>query len=223
MSLGTVMLGSVVSETVTPKLALPVLPCVSVALQVTEVVPSAKVDPDDGVQVTSTEPSTLSLAEAEKVTVAPLGPVASALAEPGTLTLGAVVSWTITSKLTCPVSPSPLVAVQVTDDVPIEKVLPEPGTQETGLPSVAVGSVQEAVAPLDPVASTVIGPGTSWNSGGSAAADCANRTSPSTATIPATSLALRAFALIQSLSPVPRSREGRSSTAMSRWGFSLGW
>jgi hypothetical protein len=207
MSLGTVTLGSVVSETVTPKLALPVLPCASVALQVTDVVPSANVEPDEGEQLAPREPSTASVAEAEKVTLAPPGPVASALAEPGTLTLGAVVSWTTTSKWASDVSlVSGFVAVHVTEVVPSGKLLPEPGTQETGLPSVAVGSVHVAVAPLELVASTVTVPGTFSNSGGSAAADWAKRTSARTAISPAISFALRRPALIPSLSFVPRSR-----------------
>jgi hypothetical protein len=80
----------------------------------------------------------------------------------GTLTFGGVVSWTVTLK-PCDVSSSVTVsvAVHVTDVVPIEKVVPEGGTQDTvvGLggisPSVAVGSGQENDAPADDVASSV--------------------------------------------------------------------
>jgi hypothetical protein len=42
----------------------PVLPCVSVAVQVTVVVPSENVEPLAGVQLTGRAPSTLSVADA---------------------------------------------------------------------------------------------------------------------------------------------------------------
>jgi hypothetical protein len=42
----------------------PVLPCASVAVQVTVVVPSGNVEPLTGLQVTATTPSMLSVAEA---------------------------------------------------------------------------------------------------------------------------------------------------------------
>jgi hypothetical protein len=61
---GTVRTGGVVSFTVTVNEAEPVLPCVSVAVHVTVVVPSGKVEPLGGVQVTGTTPSMLSVAEA---------------------------------------------------------------------------------------------------------------------------------------------------------------
>ena len=51
------------STTATEKDAVPVLPCESVALQVTVVVPSGNVDPDAGLHVTTAiGPSTLSVA-----------------------------------------------------------------------------------------------------------------------------------------------------------------
>ena len=80
------------TENVTWKLALPVLPWLSVAVQVTVVVPSAKVEPADGAQEAATMPSTLSSAFAEKVAAAPPGPVASSVMSEGTDTTGAVVS-----------------------------------------------------------------------------------------------------------------------------------
>jgi hypothetical protein len=61
---GTVRTGGAVSLTVTVNEAEPLLPCVSVAVQVTVVVPSGNVEPLAGVQVTATTPSMLSVAEA---------------------------------------------------------------------------------------------------------------------------------------------------------------
>jgi hypothetical protein len=61
---GSVNAGGVVSATVTLNEAEPVLPWVSVAVQVTVVVPSANVKPLAGAQVTGRTPSTLSVAEA---------------------------------------------------------------------------------------------------------------------------------------------------------------
>ncbi len=64
MSPGTVTTGSVVSTTRTWKVAEPVLPAASVALQVTSVSPSRKVPPETGRQVGARAPSTSSEAEA---------------------------------------------------------------------------------------------------------------------------------------------------------------
>lgn len=67
-------------------------PAVSVAEQVTVVVPSANVLPDAGVHVGVSGPSTSSVADALKVTGAPPEPVASVEIGPGTVTTGGVVS-----------------------------------------------------------------------------------------------------------------------------------
>src|SRR5438094_645551 len=88
--------GAVVSCTVTPKLALPVLPCESVAVHVTVVVPLAKVLPEGGEQLAEMLPSTASLADAENVTAAPEGTVAGTVMSEGTETSGGVVSTTVT-------------------------------------------------------------------------------------------------------------------------------
>jgi hypothetical protein len=61
---GTVMAGGAVSLTVTVNEAEPGLPCASVAVQVTVVVPRGNVEPLGGAQVTATTPSMLSVAEA---------------------------------------------------------------------------------------------------------------------------------------------------------------
>src|ERR671922_210645 len=64
LSGGTTIRGGVVSTTVTSKLAEPVLPWESVAVQVTVVVPTGKVLPDAGAHVGVIGPSTMSLAVA---------------------------------------------------------------------------------------------------------------------------------------------------------------
>ena len=64
---GRLRTGSVVSSTVTVNEPLALLPEASVAVQVTIVVPSGKVEPDAGEQVTAGEGSTASVAEAVKV------------------------------------------------------------------------------------------------------------------------------------------------------------
>src|SRR3954468_10791136 len=92
------MSGAVVSRTVTPKLPVPALPALSVAEQVTVLVPSAKVLPDAGVQTTGTDPSTTSVAVAVYVAAAPVGPVASRVMVDGRTRTGAVVSATVTWK-----------------------------------------------------------------------------------------------------------------------------
>jgi hypothetical protein len=60
---GTVTTGLVVSVTVTVNDADPVLPRVSVAVQVTVVAPSGNVDPLAGAQLTATVPSIVSVAD----------------------------------------------------------------------------------------------------------------------------------------------------------------
>jgi hypothetical protein len=59
------MTGSVVSLTVTLNDAKPVLPCASVALHWIVVVPNGNVEPDAGVHVAASLPSTSSDADAE--------------------------------------------------------------------------------------------------------------------------------------------------------------
>ena len=63
MSPGTERIGAVVSATVMVKVAVPVLPALSVAEQVTVFGPSAKVEPDAGTHDVATEPSTTSVAD----------------------------------------------------------------------------------------------------------------------------------------------------------------
>ena len=123
--------GGVVSTnvTVTVKLALPVFPCVSVALQVTVVVPTGKLLPEAGAHVVGSAPLTLSFAVAAgHVTIAvPDGEFVVPLAPAGTETEGGVVSRTTTVSLAGGFVPS----VQSIVEVPSGKFLkgtPHPAT-----------------------------------------------------------------------------------------------
>jgi len=94
---GKVSDGAVVSLTVTVKdFAVALFPCRSLAVHVTVVAPNGNVAPLDGVQLTVTLLSKLSVADAMNVNGAPLGPVASTVAFAGTVITGAVVSITVT-------------------------------------------------------------------------------------------------------------------------------
>src|SRR5436309_11830887 len=90
------IVGGVVSTTVTVNEPCAVLLCASVAVHCTVVVPRGNVDPDAGLQVTATEPSTISAEVALKLTAAPPGPVASAVRLAGSESTGGVVSRTVT-------------------------------------------------------------------------------------------------------------------------------
>src|SRR2546422_11690923 len=96
MLAGIVTTGAVVSRTVTVNVAVATFPWASVAVQSTRVVPSENMDPDDGLQVAVTGPSTMSVAPTDNGTVAPPDPVASALMSAGTSSAGGVVSTTRT-------------------------------------------------------------------------------------------------------------------------------
>ena len=132
------------------------------AEQVTVVAPSAKTSPEAWSQETGTSPSTPSLAEAEKSTLAPPGPVATAVRSPGRTRAGAVVSLTVTSKLPDVRFLAASTAEQVTVVVPTAKVSPEAWSHVTGTsPSTAslAEVVKSTLAPPGPVASAVRSPG----------------------------------------------------------------
>jgi hypothetical protein len=129
--------------TVTVKLAVAVLPCVSDAVHVTLVVPSANVEPDGTLQVSGRGPSTRSVALAANVTTAPFGPVASALILGGTVSAGGVVSTTETVKVALDALLWASVAVQITVVFPIGNVEPEAGVQRAVIQAFDV-AVQEA-------------------------------------------------------------------------------
>jgi ribosomal protein L10 len=135
---GTVTTGPAVSVTVTVKEAAPLLPRVSVAVQVTVVVASGKVAPLAGVQLTATLPSIPSVAVAVYVKAAPVEAVASTVALVGTVTTGPVVSVTVTVNDAARLLPRVSVAVHVTVVVPSGKVAPLAGVQVAAtLPSTA--------------------------------------------------------------------------------------
>jgi hypothetical protein len=117
--------------TVTLKLPLATLLLESLAEQFTGVVPTAKAEPEAGVQVTGTLPSTRSLAVAVKDTVAgPRSPIVTVMSA-GRLRAGAVVSTTVTVAVPVPMLPGGSVAVQVTVVVPIGNVEPEATSHDT--------------------------------------------------------------------------------------------
>ena len=129
--LGTVIVGGVLSATVTGKLALARLPCASITEQVMLVVPIGNVLPEAGVHVGAITPSTLSIADTTYAIVAPLGPVASAVIGLGTTSTGGVMSETVTVKLATAELPAASRAVHRTDVAPSGKVLPDAGVHAT--------------------------------------------------------------------------------------------
>src|SRR5215207_10915831 len=131
MAFGSLWVGAVVSETTTLKEPSALLPDASVAVQETVVSPSAKVLPEDGVQITSTGPSTTSVAAAWYSIVAPFAPWASMLMSSGRSSCGPVVSVTITLKLPLALLPARSSAEQVTCVVPRAKVESLAGKQLT--------------------------------------------------------------------------------------------
>jgi hypothetical protein len=151
--------------TVNPRLV--ALPASSVAVQVTAVDPTGKVDPDAGVQEMAGLASAASDADRpEYDTVVPAALVASAVTGPGTERVGAVVSRTVTVKLPVSVFPPASVAVQPTVVAPRGKVDPEARVHETDTEdqSVAVAE-KETAAPDGEVASAARLPGTESTGG----------------------------------------------------------
>ncbi len=86
------MVGFVVSVTVIVKDFDPVFPLESVAEQITVLVPTGKVVPEVGLQLTGIAPSTLSTALALNVITAPEELVASLVMSDGTVIVGGEVS-----------------------------------------------------------------------------------------------------------------------------------
>src|SRR2546427_7167584 len=127
MLAGTVTSGAVVSRTVTVNVAVAMFPWASVAVQSTRVVPSENMNPDDGLQVAVTGPSTMSVAPTENGTVAPPEPVASAMMSAGTSSDGGVVSTTRIVNVAEPVLPCASVAEHPTVVTPNANVDPEEG------------------------------------------------------------------------------------------------
>src|SRR5690348_12989125 len=108
------------------------LPAASVAVHVTVVTPSPNVLPLDFEHVAVSDPLTASVALTLKVTGAPAVLVAVLLRFAGTVTTGAVVSWTRTVNVDVPVLEWVSVEEQVTVVDPIGNVDPLAGRQPTG-------------------------------------------------------------------------------------------
>ena len=138
---GVLRVGAAESVTVIVKVPLAWFPEKSVAVQVTVVVPRAKVLPDAGEHPTVGLGSTLSVAPGlEYVTEAPPGPDAAAVLFDGMpVSPGLTVSTTVTLNVPAGlVLPELSLALQLTVVVPTGNVLPEDGTQLTfGLASTA--------------------------------------------------------------------------------------
>src|SRR2546422_2866291 len=158
---GTVRTGGVVSITVTWNNPVTVFPWESDAEQTTFVVTkTGKIDPEAGEHATATGPSTRSVADAEYVTTAPLGPVAEAVISAGSVRVGGVVSRTVIVENAEPTLLAASVAVQVTAVVPNGKVEPEDGEQvrvRDPLTRSVAEAENVATAPAGPVASKVTG------------------------------------------------------------------
>jgi hypothetical protein len=133
------------------------------AVQVTVVVPTGKVDPEAGVHVGVSAPSTGSVAVTVKLTFAPPALVAAAVMFAGTTITGGRDWVTVTVNVFVPVLPRLSVALHVTVVVPIANVDPEAGVHVTAI-APSSGSVAEAAnvtcAPPGIVAATAMFAGT---------------------------------------------------------------
>jgi hypothetical protein len=157
-----VTVGGVVSTTVTVKDPVAWLERESFAVHTTVVAPNGNALPEAGPHVGVTAPSTMSDAVAEKETIAPPGPVASAVTGAGSDRVGAVVSRTVTVNEPLAWFWRESVAVQVTVVVATGNMDPDVGLHDgVTLPSTVSEAVAVKVtaAPLAPVASTVTGAG----------------------------------------------------------------
>ncbi len=156
---GTVTTGAVVSWTVTVNEPDVVLPASSVAEQCTVVVPSGNIEPDVASQVTASVPATVSSASVMNAAVAPAGPVASLVMFAGSVSVGAVVSTTVTSNEPPVALPCASSAEQSTVVVPSGYIEPLSGVHVTATvpstTSLAEGAKATA-APLALVASAVM-------------------------------------------------------------------
>jgi hypothetical protein len=159
------MTGGVRSATVTGKVAVPVFPAASRAVQVTTVVPIGKPLFEGGEQMTTgIAPLTRSKAVGRVYPrVVPALVFASKVGSAGTFeNAGAVVSTTFTLKLALDVLPVESRPVQLTVVEPSANVVPEAGVQLTagaGSTLSTAVTVKATAAPDGPVASGVRFPG----------------------------------------------------------------
>lgn len=160
MLAGGVTTGGWVSPliTVIVKLAAEELPCASMDVHFTVVVPIGKAEPEAGVQMTGTAPSTISVALAANTATAPEELVAVSVRFVGADRIGGVVSRTTIVKLPDEEFPCVSEEEQLAVVVPMANVEPDAGAHTTGrVPStmsVAL-AVKLATAPVGPVASSV--------------------------------------------------------------------
>src|SRR5262249_10969790 len=121
--------GAVVSRTTTLNEPDPVAFATSVTVQLTVVVPMAKVEPETGAQTAGIVPCSTSLPVCAKVTTAPVGPLAAVGATTGVLNVGALfVTETVNDELLW--LPCASVTLQLTVVVAIGNVEPAAGAQE---------------------------------------------------------------------------------------------
>src|ERR1043166_1962261 len=150
------------SRTVTLKVQLEVLPLASVAVQVTVLVPLAKLDPEAGTHRIE-PPGQLSVSVARKLTLLAHWPGAVlTVIGPGQLIVGGWLSTTVTLKVQFEVLPLASVAVHTTLVVPIAKLVPDAGTHRIEPPgqlSVNVARKLTLLAHWPSAVLTVIGPG----------------------------------------------------------------
>jgi hypothetical protein len=169
---GTETLGAPRSTTLTVNVAgADVLPAASLAVQETVVVPIGKFAPGEWLHRTVGKRSMASLAVTVNATLAPPGPVASAVIGPGTETVGALKSTRVmaTVNVPVPVLPATSLALQVTVVVPRAKLVPEPGVQVTATDpstlSFALGAAQVTTLPPGDSVFSAISPGTPLRTG----------------------------------------------------------
>jgi hypothetical protein len=160
---GTTTIGAVssISVTVTGSVAPPVLPEASVEEHETIVVPTPNWDPDAGEHVIAGAASTSSLTVAVYVTASPAGSFVLTFEGPLMLTVGEVVSLTVTRKLPA-LEFVPSLALQFTVVVPRTNVEPDAGVQFTeGDPATASAAEAEkaTTAPSAPAAGCTMFPG----------------------------------------------------------------
>ena len=144
-------------STVTVKLAVPTFPAASDAVQVTVVVPTGNVEPEEGEQVGPEVTPTSSDAVTVNIRcIYPVELVVDFAMLDGTVIIGRVVSvWTystVTVKLAVPTFPAESVAVHVTVVVPSGNTEPEEGVhvgpEVTARSSVAAGSQRFPVSQI---------------------------------------------------------------------------
>jgi hypothetical protein len=107
------------------------LPLESRAVQLTDVFPTGKTDPDGGLQLTDGLGSTVSVAVAENATTTPAGSAVLVVMLPGMVSVGGVVSTTRTRNVAEALLPEESVAVQVTGVVRIWNWDPDGGLHTT--------------------------------------------------------------------------------------------